>query len=470
MTRVETPPGDGPVPFSERAARLGLTGGQIAVLLLSGAGAIWAWWSDPGLTAVLTIFAVQIAFLLTTAWRAMLLAASLKRPAKLEAPTRLPRYTVLVALYREADVVPQLVERLSRIDYPHDRLEGFLVLEACDHDTEAATLQVEMPSWLTVLIAAPGPLQTKPRALNVGLERATGELLAVYDAEDDPDPLQLREAAARFEKDTAGAVWAVQAPLRVRTPARSDSPFLNRQFAIEYASLFEVTLAGLSRLGLPFPLGGTSNHFRVDALRAVGGWDTHNVTEDADLGFRLWRAGGRLDVISRPTHEPPPGGLQHWLPQRTRWLKGYMQTWGVHTRDVRGLGWKGGVTLSMTLGAAIAAAALHAVSLAWIVATVGIAMAAGVPPETPPFALTVLVTGVVAAWVNAAIGCRRAGLPYTLADMLTAPAYWSLLSLAFIHAAWRLVREPFAWDKTVHFAEVAGDLTALPSAAGREAA
>jgi cellulose synthase/poly-beta-1,6-N-acetylglucosamine synthase-like glycosyltransferase len=459
-----------PVAFPERAARLSLTAGQLGLGLLIVFGLAAAWWADADLTLVLIIFAIQIGFLLSAGWRAMLLAASLPGIDRPRPSSDLPRYTVLVALFDEAEVLPQLVERLSQIDYPEDRLEGFLILEVDDHETLSAAHDLCFPPWLSVLVAPAGQPRTKPRALNVGLAQARGELLTVYDAEDDPDPLQLREAAARFANDQEGDLWALQAPLRIRTSLLSDSAFLDRQFAIEYASLFEVTLPGLARLGLPFPMGGTSNHFRVDALRAVGGWDAHNVTEDADLGFRLWRAGGRLGVMSRPTYEPPPGGLQHWLPQRTRWLKGFMQTWGVHTRDVRGLGWRGGLSLTMTLGAAIAAAAVHALSLAWLIATLAIALAAGLVPETPLFAMTVLATGAIAASVNAAIGCRRASLPYTLGDLLSAPAYWSLLTLAFLHAVWRLVREPFTWDKTVHFADPTADVAAASAPAGREAA
>lgn len=413
------------------------------------------------------IFVIQAGFLVTAGWRALLLMASLRPTRHVEASSDLPRYSILVALYKEASVAAQLIERLSRIDYPTDRLEGFLILEADDDETHAALQNLVLPSWLSVLTAPDGAPRTKPRALNVGLARATGCLLTVYDAEDEPDPLQLREAAARFSTANAHDLWALQAPLRVRTPLSTNSGFLDRQFAIEYASLFEVTLPGLARLGLPFPLGGTSNHFRVSALRAVGGWDDHNVTEDADLGYRLWRAGGRLDVLTRPTYEPPPGDLEHWLPQRTRWLKGFMQTWGVHTRDVRGLGWRGGISLTMTLGVAIVSAALHAFSLAWLLATVLLAMAADVPPDTPAFAMLVLVTGALAAWVNAAIGCRRAGMDYTITDMVSAPAYWSLLSLAFAHAGWRLLAEPFAWDKTTHFADA---VPALDPTTGRDAA
>ncbi|PZQ45153.1 MAG: glycosyltransferase, partial [Phenylobacterium zucineum] len=326
--------------------------------------------ADADLALVVTLLAVQVGFLATAGWRALLLAASLRRaPRRGPGPgpaTNLPRYTVLVALFQEAEVAGQLIERLSQIDYPPDRLEGFLLLEADDHETRAAIDEVVLPDWLSVRLAPDGAPRTKPRALNVGLAAATGDLLTVYDAEDDPDPLQLREAAAAFAADGSQTLWAVQAPLRIRAPLATSSAFLDRQFAIEYASLFEVTLPGLARLGLPFPLGGTSNHFRVAALRAIGGWDNHNVTEDADIGFRIWRAGGRLDVLTRPTYEPPPGDLEHWLPQRTRWLKGFMQTWGVHTRDIRGLGWRGGISLTMTLGAALASAAIHALSLAWL--------------------------------------------------------------------------------------------------------
>lgn len=454
-----------PGAFREHAARLAPSRAQVIAVLALAVVVGAAWLHDAALTLTLLIFSLQAGFLVAAGWRALLLAASLRQPPGPAPAKDLPRYTILVALFQEAEIAAQLVERLSQIDYPPDRLEGFLLLEADDPETRAAIDKLQLPSWLSVIVAPDGAPRTKPRALNIGLAAATGELLTVYDAEDDPDPLQLREAAATFAAEGSRDVWALQAPLRIRSPVVTESMFLDRQFAIEYASLFEVTLPGLARLRLPFPLGGTSNHFRIEHLRAIGGWDSHNVTEDADLGFRLWRAGGRLDVLSRPTFEPPPGDLQHWLPQRTRWLKGFMQTWGVHTRDLRGLGWRGLLALTMTLGTAIASAAIHALSLAWLLANLLIAMAADLPPETPAFAVSVLGIGALASWVNAAIGCRRAGMDYTITDMVSAPAYWSLMSLAFVHAAWRLISQPFAWDKTVHFAD---RTSSCEAATGRE--
>lgn len=465
--------GDGPQP-RDGAARLGATRGQMAVTGALIGGCIAALVAAPMIAVALAVIAIQIGFLVCAAWRVVLIVVS-RRPTQTAAePLDLPRYTVLAALHNEADVAPQLIARLDQIDYPRDRLEGFLLLEAHDLETIDAVAGADLPAWLKVLIVPPGSPRTKPRALNFGLAHATGDMVTVYDAEDDPDPLQLREAAARFAGDIDERLACLQAPLRIRRLNRmpDEAPFLDRQFAVEYAALFDVTLPAMAQLGLPFPLGGTSNHFRAEALRRVGGWDAHNVTEDADLGFRLWRHGWRLGVLARPTHETPPGGMEHWLPQRTRWLKGFMQTWGVHTRGFRGLGWRGVLSLVMTLGAAIAAAGIHALSLAWVAATVLIAIAAGLPPATPAFALSVLILGAAAAWLHCAIGARRAGVPYASADMVMAPAYWSLLSLAFVHAVWRLIREPHAWDKTPHWRDDAEGEPLEPAAAdaGRQAA
>lgn len=431
----------------------GLSGFQLLVLGGAVGSVGLLLWIRPDAVAPLLVMSAAAAFLTISVWRVLLatLSASPPEPSLLPAPA-LPRYSVLVALHDEAEVMDQLVERLAAIDYPLDRLQGMLILEAHDRQTIAAAMAAARPAWLDVFIAPPGHPQTKPRALNSALPHVIGELLTVYDAEDEPDPLQLREAATRFAEDGGGRLACLQAPLRIRRRRRGPdpSPFLDRQFAAEYASLFETVLPGMSRLGLPFPLGGTSNHFRVDVLREVGGWDAFNVTEDADLGFRLWTRGWRLGVIGRPTWETPPGHLSDWLPQRTRWLKGYMQTWGVHTRRPWRMGLRGGFALTMTVGAAVASATVNGLSMAWVAAAVLVAAMAALPPDFPALALGVLGLGAASAWLSCAIGARRAGIPYGLTDMAAAPAYWGLQSLAAAHAAWRLVREPFAWDKTRH--------------------
>ena len=438
------------LPRIESASLVGPTAGQATAFVASIGLTAWLAIAYPFATSLIFVSGGQAAFFLSAMWRVLTVVMSAPPQGEVPTPEIWPRYTVLAALHDEAAVTPQLIQRLSRIDYPADRLQGFLVLEAHDQATISTALATPRPPWLNILVAPPGFPRTKPRALNYALERATGDLLTVYDAEDDPHPQQLREAAARFFADSTRRLACLQAPLRIRVPEGTRSPFLDRHFAVEYASLFEVALPAMARLGLPFPLGGTSNHFRVDVLRAVGGWDAYNVTEDADLGFRLWRKGWRLGVISRPTFEAPPGGLEHWLPQRVRWLKGYMQTWGVHTRAPWRLGSVGVFALVMSVGVGLTAAAVHGPSIAWVVTALLTAAKSRITPATPALAMVVMFLGAAAAWLSGLIGARRAGVTYSLRDMLAAPAYWSLLSLAFAHAAWRLVREPFAWDKTSH--------------------
>ena len=439
-------------PLDQSAAQRALSPAQWGISAgLAICLALGVWLRPDGLGSGL-VDAFATVFLGMAFWRIALILISIAKQPTPPDPAEWPRYTILAALHDEGEVVGQLIERLSRIAYPPDRLQGLLVLEAHDHETIAAALDTPRPDWLSVFVAPPGGPQTKPRALNCALAHATGDLLTVYDAEDEPDPFQLQEAASRFAADATGRLACLQAPLRIRAgrTGRDASPFLDRQFAAEYAGLFETALPGMARLGLPFPLGGTSNHFRVDVLRAVGGWDAWNVTEDADLGFRLWYHGWRVGVIARPTWETPPGGLADWLPQRTRWLKGYMQTWGVHTRRPWRLGWRGGLSLALTVGAGLMSAAIHGATVAWVTATVLVAAMAGLSPATPKLAVSVLIIGAAAAWLSCAVGALRAGIPYGPRDMIAAPAYWALLSLAFLHAVWRLVREPFAWDKTRH--------------------
>lgn len=449
------PPTAGP-PAALSAGRRGLSGGQAALLLLIAAGFTTAIAFAPQLTFRFVAYGLWAAFLLAAAWRMAAIFLSARRGSPPPEPDAWPPYAVIVALRHEAEMIPQLVARLTRLDYPDDRLRGFLVIEADDDRTLAAAHACPRPDWLSVLIAPPGRPMTKPRALNVALSHVDQGLVTIYDAEDEPHPDQLREAAARFACGDP-RLACLQAPLRIRPPSHPDRrrPFLDRQFAAEYAGLFEVVLPAMARLGLPFPLGGTSNHFRVDLLRAVGGWDPWNVTEDADLAFRLWRMGRRLGVMDSPTWETPPGDLQIWLPQRTRWLKGYMQTWLVHTRAPLGLGGRGLISLLLTLGLALASAALHAPILALMTALILTAASYGAAPAVPPVAWMVLAVGAASSWLSLLVGCRRAGVSYGLRDMVAAPLYWSLLSLAFVHAAWRLALQPFSWEKTPHAPDAA---------------
>jgi hypothetical protein len=271
------------------------------------------------------VFAIHIAatlfFLGCTALR---VAASFCRP-----PVRLPLcdvkrsepiYTVLVALWREANMVPQLMGALSQLEWPKDRLEIKLICEADDPETIAAIEANQLRSMVEVIAVPPSQPRTKPKALRYALPMCRGEFAVLYDAEDIPHPYQLQEAWRIFD-NAPPQLGCLQAPLEI---VNAQSNWIARCFAFEYVALFRGLVPWLASRNIAFPLGGTSNHFRRSVLDAVGGWDPHNVTEDADLGIRLARLGYSTGVLSRPTYEAAPDTLVDWRPQRARWNKGWL--------------------------------------------------------------------------------------------------------------------------------------------------
>jgi cellulose synthase/poly-beta-1,6-N-acetylglucosamine synthase-like glycosyltransferase len=233
---------------------------------------------------------------------------------------RLPIYTIICALYREANVVNRLVAAIRALDYPLEKLDVKFVLEADDHETRRALANLDLGPPFEIITAPPIGPRTKPKALNVALPFARGSFTVVYDAEDVPEPDQLRCALDVFTAADA-RLACVQASLTIDNTTDS---WLARMFTAAYAGQFDPFFSGLAALHLPLPLGGSSNHFRTTALRRVGGWDPYNVTEDADLGIRLARLGYRSTALSSATYEEAPASFGPWLRQRTRWYKGWM--------------------------------------------------------------------------------------------------------------------------------------------------
>ena len=350
--------------------------------------------------------------------------------------------SIIVALYREAGVVGQLVHALRAIDYPAGRLEIRLVLEADDGETLQALKDAALDDRFQIVIAPPGYPRTKPRALNFALRFCTGDIIAVHDAEDRPHPRQLRRAAESFSLAPPGLA-CLQAPLNWYN---RDETWLTRQFSMEYAAHFHVMLPLYQRLGWPLPLGGTSNYFRAAALRRCGGWDAWNVTEDADLGVRLHRIGYRCGLIEPMTLEEAPLGLAGWAPQRTRWLKGYWQTLGVHFGLDAGRRHQA-LPLAMTLGGAILSALVHGPAL-----TACLVAAWRTGPGTLPAMIFsgMLVAGYAGGALGIVTGMRRAGLRLHPADLLLLPVYWSLQAWPAARALLQLVQNPYLWEKTEH--------------------
>ncbi len=246
----------------------------------------------------------------------------------------LPTYTVLVPVYKEANIIGLLMDNLVSLDYPPGKLDIIVLLEEDDDETIAAARASRPPHFVNLLVVPDAPPKTKPKACNVGLQFARGDYLVIYDAEDRPEPDQLKKAVVAMRKAGPETV-CIQASLNY---FNVNENFLTRMFTLEYSYWFDYMLPGLDRLGLPIPLGGTSNHFRTDVLRELGGWDPYDVTEDADLGVRASARGYRVGVVNSTTYEEANKAYGNWIRQRSRWIKGYMQTVLVHLRSPVQLG------------------------------------------------------------------------------------------------------------------------------------
>ncbi|MGH6762991.1 MAG: glycosyltransferase family 2 protein [Phyllobacterium sp.] len=445
------------------SARMVASAGQGVALGMAFVLAPAALWIDAAgsLLAVhlfcLFFFYACIAIRLLAAMAAKRMAL---RPLKPVAARDLPQYTVLVALHHEAEVVPQLIAALSRLRWPRSKLEIKLVCEADDKATISAIGRCTLPHGFEV-VAVPvvGP-RTKPKALNYALLASKGDFVVIYDAEDRPHPDQLLEAWEVFS-DADSTLACVQAPLII---SNIDENWLARLFALEYAALFRGLLPWLAQNRFVIPLGGTSNHFRRSHLETVGGWDPFNVTEDADLGLRFARFGYRTDVITRGTLEDAPTRTDIWTRQRTRWLKGWMQTWLVHMREParfwKELGPANFIANQLLMTGVLLSTLFHPLMLLSVL-TLGILMLTdGYASTKDVFLLTMdgvaIATSYLAFhWLGKAAMTereRRQG-PF----LVWIPCYWFLMSFAAWRALWQLHKAPFLWEKTPHKPSRTGD-------------
>jgi cellulose synthase/poly-beta-1,6-N-acetylglucosamine synthase-like glycosyltransferase len=360
----------------------------------------------------------------------------------------LPIYSVLVPVFKETSVLSQLLRGLSCLNYPPEKLEIKIIVEEFDTGLRRALEKFDLPPHIEVIVVPQGSPQTKPRALNYALQFCHGSLLTIYDAEDVPDPNQLRDVAREFLRADE-TLACLQAQLTAYNPNEN---WLTRQFTAEYATLFGLILPALAARHLPLTLGGTSNHFRTRILRKIGGWDAHNVTEDADLGLRLARLGFRTGVVESLTLEEANTKLGNWLGQRARWLKGFMQTWLVHMRNplrtARELGPTGFWALQALTAGIFISALFHPFLMAlsvWFLVIDPFQVSV-----TTMLNLEVFVLGYGVAMLSGAKALRQFGLKGWWFTIATMPIYWLLMSIAAWMALWQLVFAPFKWNKTEH--------------------
>lgn len=370
-----------------------------------------------------------------------------------EAPfERKPVVSMIVPLFREPNIAPRLVARLGALTYPRELLDVMLVVEEDDHLTRAALARSRLPQWVRVIPVPDSTLRTKPRALNYALNFARGSIIGVYDAEDAPAPDQLHRVAARFAQGGADLA-CVQGVLDYYNPATN---WLSRCFTIEYAAWFRLILPGFEKLGLAVPLGGTTLFFRRDILESLGGWDAHNVTEDADLGIRLARHGYRTELLDTVTLEEANCRVLPWIRQRSRWLKGYAMTYAVHMRDPlllwRQLGpWRFFGFQVLFLGTLIQFLLAPILWSFWLMLFgLGHPLAEAMPASALlAIAALFLISEVTNLTINiSALSARDHRFLRVWA--LSLHLYFPLAAIAAYKGCWEMIISPYYWDKTTH--------------------
>ena len=447
--------------FSAYGTRLSLTQWTAIMVLaaLTGLGLL----ESPSLTAKVSIAVATVVYLLLILFRFYVVRRGWSANATINPTAQelahleeqdLPLYTVLVPLFKEKrETILQLLVGLSNLDYPEEKLDGLLLVEEDDPETRRLFEGLAVPAWLDVLVVPAGLPKTKPKAMLHGLRLARGKYVTVYDAEDQPDRLQLKKAVWAFE--CAGlSVACLQAKLGYYNGRQN---LLTRWFNLEYDNWFNVFLPGLHKIHAPIPLGGTSNHFATNILRESFAWDPYNVTEDADLGLRLARLGGTTAMLASTTYEEANSKLPNWLRQRSRWIKGYLQTIIVHTRHpgllYRDLGVRKTATFLATyVGGpfvALVSPVFWAMLALWIIAQPVwiVDLFSGWVYYVSLLSFVVGTFLLIFLVLLAAVERGDDDLsPYSL----LIPIYWILMSVAAYIAVFELIVRPYHWHKTEH--------------------
>jgi len=437
--------------------------------------AVW----QPMQTAVALIGLCTFAYVVTMTDRVLIFREGLgSRPititdevARAVAEDELPRYTILVPAYNEPEVVGDLIGAMQRLEYPRAKLQVLLLLEADDDVTIEAARACGESDIITILLVPPADPRTKPKACNYGLHFSTGQIVTIYDAEDLPDPLQLRRVAAAF-RQLPDDIACVQAKLEYHNGHQN---LLTGWFTAEYGLWFGYLLPGMMRSTSPIPLGGTSNHLRRDILDEIGAWDPFNVTEDADLGLRIDASGYHTAVIDSATLEEANSDPINWIRQRSRWYKGYLQTWLVHIRQpvklFKILGPRSFLRFNLVLAGTPIIAVLNLAF--WLITALWfLGQPALVGAVFPPFiyfpALIALILGNTATLYMNLIALREDDRSDLLVPGLTVPAFWLMMSIAAAKGVYQIIRNPSYWEKTFHGLAAKPDIDE-PAAAAAEA-
>ena len=429
-----------------------------ATLLLAVAGLIVSPWH----TARAFVFCSTVFYLVFTLYKLMLVRMSVVSDSQIHISKKelasvidddLPIYSVLVPMYLEPESLAEIVKSLDKMDYPADKKDVQFLLEEDDEETLKEAERVSMPQGFSVTVVPESHPRTKPKACNFGLELAKGEYLVVYDAEDRPEPDQLKKAVQAF-RQVAENVVCLQSKLNFYNPRQN---LLTRWFTAEYSAWFDLSLPGLSAIGAVMPLGGTSNHFVTSVLKDMMGWDAYNVTEDCDLGVRIHRMGYRTRMLDSSTWEEACSSFPYWIKQRTRWLKGYIQTYLVHMRHpvllLRELGVWNFMNFQLLIAGIIISFLINPIfwtlALLWFFLRLEILVTL-FPGVVFAMGAVCLFAGNFVFAYTCALGCYKRGYYDLVKYAVLSPIYWLFMSYSGWRAFLQFFTNPFYWEKTKH--------------------
>jgi glycosyltransferase XagB len=364
-----------------------------------------------------------------------------------------PVYTILLPVYKEDKLIRKLIWNLRGLNYPQDKLDVKLLIEEDDNKTLNAVRELDFPANFEVIVIPFMMPKTKPKACNYGLYFSRGEFLTIYDAEDVPDTWQLKKAVLMFQKLPKEYV-VVQGALNY---FNRNENLLTKMFTLEYSYWFDYMLPGLETLDIPIPLGGTSNHFKLDKLRELGSWDPFNVTEDADLGVRVYDKQYKVGIVRSTTYEEANNEPINWIRQRSRWIKGYMQTYLVHMRNpiglIRRIGWAGFFGFNFFIGGTAFTFLIYPILLLFFLAYL-IFNITNIKAVFPDWVLYLSIFNFIAGnvlmiYINMMAVFKRRYYELIVYAVLN-PIYWLMHSIAAYKGLWQLIFKPFYWEKTNH--------------------
>ena len=442
-----------------------LTRGQVVVLsaIMLGFGIGLLFYGMKLVTVIIAV--ITLMYLSSLLLDFLLIMRALNRPTGEQiddatvymlASAEWPRYTILCPLYREAEVVPQFVQAIQALDYPADKLQILFLTEEDDVETRKAISSMFLPHHFNIVTVPVGHPRTKPRACNFGLLQATGDYVVIYDAEDIPDPLQLKKAILTFANHGSDLA-CVQAKLNYYNTKQN---LLTRWFTVEYSLWFDLMLPGMQQMKLPLPLGGTSNHFRTEILRQVGAWDPFNVTEDCDLGLRLAHSGLKTTMLDSTTYEEANSQVKNWVRQRSRWIKGYLLTYLVYMRQPLRYLRQGRLRefLSLQLVIGGKTQVLFVNPLMWLMLAIYFPLHSFLlnvyhiffPTSILYMSAICLFAGNFFYLYTLLIGSMKRGHFDLIKWALFVPIYWAMMSIAAFMALFQLIFKPHYWEKTKH--------------------